>query len=161
MIGRKTVEDINGDSLEAMNKLRGVLEGLGYRQFGIGYNEVDGIKAQKYMSEATNLVLSIMVNKKENTKANAFFHYLLHEEWFELEQIDILEEYLYDFNQKLKISSKDLEPPLAQDQRTLIQDEEIIEIQENQQKNDQSLIDRLYGKQETEQEQKEKEEQKK
>jgi len=31
MIGRKTVEDINRDSLEAMNKLRGVLEGLGYR----------------------------------------------------------------------------------------------------------------------------------
>ncbi len=44
-VNRETVEDSNGDSLEALNKLVGVLDGLAYRQFGIGYNEVDGIKA--------------------------------------------------------------------------------------------------------------------
>ena len=72
---------------------------------------MDSLEAEEYLSTATDLILSIPMRVSAERQPSLFWHYLLHEPWFETEPISLLEEYSYSSGQKEKIMSKDLEPP--------------------------------------------------
>lgn len=68
------------------------------------------IKYQKVMDQATDLILSIPVNKaRGQLSMNLFMHYLNHEDWFEVGSILLEEEINYNTGQKMKMYSKDIE----------------------------------------------------
>lgn len=77
------LSESNGESLDSLNLLIGIQEGMAYKQFAIGHNPADSLEAEEHLNQATDLILSIPMVISMDVNQTQFWHYLLHEPWFD------------------------------------------------------------------------------
>lgn len=116
---------IKDDQTETMANYKQLIgingqESLAERQFGLGYTEVDALKAEKLVNDLTDLVLAIPIQSKSDlSSVNLFMHYLNHEEWLEASSVSDSVEGYFDSKQTVRISNKDLESPKVQNSESI------------------------------------------